>query len=90
MGTTTIGIKIDDETRRRLKELAEARNRTAHWIVKEAVSEYLTREEVVEKERIEDQQRWDHYVLTGEAVDHDRVRDWLQGLADGQDDECPR
>ena len=89
MGTTTIGIKVDEETRRRLKELATAKNRTAHWLVKEAVSEYLAREEVVEKERVEDQRRWDHFVMTGEAVEHDRVRDWLQSLADGKDEECP-
>ncbi len=89
MGSKTIGVKIDDETRRRLKALAEARNRTPHWLVKEAISEYLSHEEFVEKERAEDEARWERYALTGEAVDHDRVRDWLGALADGQDEECP-
>lgn len=90
MGSTTIGVKIDEETRRRLKALAEAKNRTAHWIVKEAISEYLTHEELTERERLEDQECWDRYVLTGEAIDHDRVREWLEALADGRDEECPR
>jgi len=90
MGTTTIGVKIDEETRRRLRALAETKNRTSHWLVKEAISEYLSHEELVEKERAEDQERWERYALTGEAVDHERVRGWLEALADGRDEECPR
>ena len=89
MARTTIGIKVDEETRERLRALARARDRSPHWLVKEAVAQYLTREEARERERLEDQARWDHYALTGEAVPHERVRAWLEALAEGRDAECP-
>jgi predicted transcriptional regulator len=90
MAAKTIGVKVDEATRARLKALAKAKNRSPHWVMKEALAEYLTREEQKERERQEDQARWERYVLTGEAVHHDRVRQWLRGLADGRDDQCPR
>ena len=90
MVSKTIGVKLDEATRERLRDLAEARSRTPHWIVKEAISEYLTREEQRERERIEDQERWERYVLTGEVVPHERVQQWLGALAEGKDETCPR
>ena len=90
MASTTIGVKLDETIRERLRNLAEAKNRTPHWVVKEAISEYLTREEQRERERSEDQIRWERYALTGEAVPHERVQEWLGALADGRDEKCPR
>jgi predicted transcriptional regulator len=89
MATTTIGVKVDEAIRERLKALAEARDRSPHWIMKKALSEYLNREEKRERERHEDEQRWERYVLTGEAVPHQRVREWLGALAKGKDEQCP-
>lgn len=31
----------------------------------------------IEQERREDEARWERYVLTGEAVSHERARTWL-------------
>lgn len=90
MAKTTIGVKIDEATRDRLRELAEAKNRSPHWLMKEALGEYLTREEEKERERREDEERWEHYALTGEAIPHERVREWLDALAEGRDAKCPR
>ena len=90
MATTTIGVKVDQATRDRLKALAEAKDRTPHWVMKEALAQYLIREEQREREGREDEARWDRYVLTGEAVPHERVREWLGALAEGRDHKCPR
>ncbi len=90
MASTTIGIKVDEATRERLKALAEARDRSPHWMVKRALVEYLEREEERERERLEDEARWERYVLTGEAVEHDRVRSWLEKLAKGKNAKRPR
>ena len=90
MAAKPIGVKLDELTRERLRDLAEAKSRTPHWLVKEAISEYLIREERRERERIEDQERWERYVLTDEAVPHERVQRWLGVLADGADEKCPR
>ncbi len=90
MATTTIGVKIDEAIRDRLKALATAKDRTPHWIMKTALAEYLAREEAVVAQRREDEARWERYQLTGEAVAHEDVRDWLRALAEGKKAPCPR
>lgn len=79
--TTTIGLKLDDETRARLQRLGESRERSSHWIMKTAIREYLEREERIERERQEDAQRWERWVETGAHIDHDSMTTWLDGLA---------
>jgi predicted transcriptional regulator len=90
MATKTLGIKVDESTRERLQALADATDRSPHWLMKAALTEYLDREERHLRERREDQERWDRYVLTGDAQPHARVRAWLEALADGKDEPCPR
>jgi len=90
MTTTTLGIKVDEETRRRLSALSSARDRTPHWLIKAALAEYLEREERAERERRDDEARWERYALTGEALPHARVREWLGALSSGKDTDCPR
>jgi predicted transcriptional regulator len=82
---TTQGIKLDDKTRDRLKELAEKRNRSPHWIMRTAIENYLDREEVYEREKSEDMARWERYLDTGIAIDHEKVEPWLKKLAQGKD-----
>ena len=81
MATTTVGVKLDDETRARLKELGRAKQRSTHWMVKEAVARYVEVEERYEREKAEDLARWERYVETGHAVPHETVTAWLDGLA---------
>ena len=81
MATTTVGVKLDDETRARLRNLGQAKQRSTHWMVKEAVARYLEVEERYERERAEDLARWERYVETGHAVPHETVAEWLDELA---------
>ncbi len=43
--TTTTSIKLDDAIKARLHALAKARRRTVHWLMREAIAEFLDREE---------------------------------------------
>lgn len=45
MGTTTMGVKLDEATRERLKSAAGKLNRTPHWLIKQAIFTYLERVE---------------------------------------------
>ena len=45
MGSTTFGVKIDDELRARLKAAAEKQGRTPHWLIKQALLTLLDRVE---------------------------------------------
>ncbi|WJD48151.1 MULTISPECIES: trifunctional transcriptional regulator/proline dehydrogenase/L-glutamate gamma-semialdehyde dehydrogenase [unclassified Enterobacter] len=41
MGATTMGVKLDDATRERIKTAASRIDRTPHWLIKQAIFNYL-------------------------------------------------
>jgi len=41
MGTTTMGVKLDEATRERIKLAAQKVDRTPHWLIKQAIFNYL-------------------------------------------------
>ena len=77
---STMGVKLNIEVKRRLKKLAQIKGRSAHWMMKEAILEYLQREEEQEAERQEDQERWARYLATGKSIPHSKVSSWLKSL----------
>lgn len=81
MATTTHGIKLDDETRERLRALSKLKDRSPHWLMKAAIQEYIEREEAAERERLEDRARWERYMRTGAFVANDEMMSWLDALA---------
>lgn len=42
MGTTTMGVKLDDATRDRIKQAAAKIDRTPHWLIKQSIFNYLS------------------------------------------------
>ena len=75
--TSTTGIKLDDDIKKRLKALGKARDRSPHWLMKHAIVEYIDREERHEQERREDEERLNHYLQTGIGVPHEEVLAWM-------------
>ncbi len=49
----------------RLKAIAERTDRSPHWLMKKAISEFIDREEAEEQERKLLFERWDRYQETG-------------------------
>ena len=49
--TATTSLKLDSELKERVQQLAKSRRRTAHWIMREAVEQYVSREEKREQFR---------------------------------------
>ncbi|MDE9464611.1 trifunctional transcriptional regulator/proline dehydrogenase/L-glutamate gamma-semialdehyde dehydrogenase [Xenorhabdus bovienii] len=49
MGSTTMGVKLDEATRNRIKSAAQRIERTPHWLIKQAIFNYLERLENEEK-----------------------------------------
>jgi len=88
--SSTQGIKLDDDMRKRLKALGETRKRTPHWLMRTSIQDYLEREEKYEHEKQEDVERWEHYQLTGKAISHDLAAKWLGDLAQGKVKKCPK
>jgi len=70
-------IKIDDALKSRIRRLAGVRHRSAHWIMCEAIREYVTREEAKESFKQEALLSWTAYQETGQHLTNKEVRDWL-------------
>jgi predicted transcriptional regulator len=88
--STTRAIKLDDETNSRLKALAQQRNRSAHWLLRDALERYLAEEERYEREKAEDLAEYEDYILTSKALDNKTVASWLNELANGKKTAWPK
>ena len=75
-----MGVKLDRETRARLQKLGKARNRSSHWLMREAVRRYLQIEERYEQ-KAEDQARYQAYLDTGRHISRADMLAWLDQLA---------
>ncbi|MFZ5441373.1 MAG: toxin-antitoxin system [Myxococcota bacterium] len=80
MANVTMGVKLERETRDRLKSLGRLKERTPHFLVKKAIDEYLEREERWEAEKKEDQERWEEFATTGESVSLQEVTKMMRTL----------
>ena len=84
-----VAIKIDDDTRERVKRLAEARHRSSHWMMLEAIRQYVEREEKREAFRQDGMRAWNEYQATGLYVSLEEADAWLAQLEEGKDVEPP-
>jgi len=84
---TATSIKLDDALKGRIQHLAEARRRTAHWIMREAIAQYVDREEKREALRQDTLKAWDDFQATGLHATADAVDTWLASW--GTDNELP-
>jgi len=80
-------VKLDPELKTRLDSLAERRQRSAHWLMREAIRDYVDREETRESFRQEALASWKSYQETGKHLSGSEVRKWLRSW--GSDEEAP-
>jgi predicted transcriptional regulator len=73
-----MAVKMDPALRRRLRALGDARRRTPHWLMCEAIRLYVEREEQVEQGKLEARERLARYDATGEFVADEDVDGWLE------------
>jgi predicted transcriptional regulator len=84
-----MGIKLDEETRERLKTLGSARKRSAHWLMREAIREYLDKEEEIERRNTEADEAWVEYRRTGQSVSNEVMTAWLDTWGTDKEGPCP-
>lgn len=80
-------IKLDDELKARVHQLAESRRRSAHWIMREAIAQYVEREERRERLNRDTLKAWKEFQATGSYATAEEVDEWLAGW--GTDGEQP-
>ena len=83
-------IKLDDTLKGRVQNLAEARRRSSHWIMREAIAQYVEREEKREAFKQEAIRAWEQYQQTGLHVTLEEADAWLAKLEAGEKAEPPK
>ena len=84
-----VAIKIDEDIKARIKRLAQARQRTPHWLMREAITQYVDREEKREAFRLDSQLAWEDFRANGLHVRADEADAWMAELEQGNDIEPP-
>jgi predicted transcriptional regulator len=87
---STTSLKLDHEIKKRVKQLAVARRRSPHWLMCEAIEEYVTREETREQFRRDALAAWNHYQTTGLHVSAEDADAWLAKLEAGRNVAPPK
>lgn len=84
-----MAIKIETDIKERVKRLAVARQRTPHWLMREAIRQYVEREEKRETFRQDAINAWNEYQATGKHVTMAEADAWLAKLEAGKDAKPP-
>lgn len=83
----TVSVKLDVDTRARLESLAQTRHRSAHWVMREAITQYVDTEERREAFRQDTIKAWEDYQETGVHATAAEVDTWLASW--GTEGEVP-
>jgi len=71
-------VKLDNNLKGRIQHLANLRHRSAHWIMREAIKDYVDREESRESFKQEALDSWKSYQETGRHLTGEEVKSWLE------------
>lgn len=85
-----VSVKIEDGLKERIHNLANARQRSSHWIMRQAIQEYVEREEKREQFHQDAIHSWEKYQADGLHVTHAEVEQWFAQLEAGEDVEMPK
>jgi predicted transcriptional regulator len=87
---STTSLKLDSAVKERVCRLASARRRSPHWVMCEAVEQYVEREEKRERLRQDALAAWAEYQTTGLHVTAKEADAWLAKLAAGKRSVMPK
>ncbi|MBB4007115.1 CopG family ribbon-helix-helix protein [Allorhizobium taibaishanense] len=82
-------LKIDDGLKARVQQLANQQRRSSHWIMLEAVRQYVEREEARESFKQEAMASWAEHQETGRHLSGAEVRGWLNGWGTDNETAAP-
>jgi predicted transcriptional regulator len=84
-----VTVRLDAPMCERIDALAENRKRTRHWMIGEAVREYVEREEAREALRKAALESWQDYEETGLHVTGDEIIQWVESWGTENEREAP-
>jgi predicted transcriptional regulator len=87
---STTSLKLDSALKVRIHRLASARRRSPHWLMREAVEQYVEREETRERLRQDVLAAWSDYQTTGLHLTAKEADAWLAKLETGKRAAIPK
>ncbi len=81
-------IKLDDSMKARIDGLAAQRDRSAHWLMREAILQYVEREEARQSFKAEALASWAAFQQDGRHLTGQEAANWLNNW--GSETETPR
>ena len=91
MATPSVtSVKLDAKTKERVQRLASVRRRSPHWVMREAIEQYVEREEKREQFRQDALAAWTNFQTTGLHVTAEEADSWLAKLEGGEDAATPK
>ncbi len=85
-----VSVKLDPEEQERLRLLAEAKQRKPHFLMREAIRQYLDREEARESFHQEALASWAEYRETGRHHTADDIDAWLESWGTENETALPK
>lgn len=83
-------VKLDNNLKSRIQHLAETRHRSPHWIMREAIRDYVDREEKREALKQDALQAWEAFQKNGLHLSLEEADAWLAKLEAGEDAVLPK
>ena len=77
------------QPRREAQTVAETKQRSAHSLMKEAITQYLDREEQIERRNRQADESWEEYRRTGAHLSHEAMEAWLDTWGTDREGPCP-
>jgi len=86
---SAVPVRLETEIKERIAILAKSRKNSSHALMKEAIYEYVEKEEKKEKLKEEVFSTWREYQLTGLHMTEEEMDDWMIKLENGEEAELP-
>ena len=83
-------LKLDSALKEQIQHLAQIQQRSAHWIMRKAIEQYVEQELKKESFNQAAMQAWNDYQETGISADGDEVLAWIESWGDENEKEIPK
>jgi len=87
--TSLVSVKLEQSDRERLNSLAVSKKRSAHYLMKEAIQEYIKREEIRMNFIRAGEASAQHYKDTGLHISFDELSTWVDAVQTNPDAAMP-
>jgi predicted transcriptional regulator len=84
-----VSVRIDRGVHERYKNYAQATNRSTHYVLKEAIENYIADAEKREAFKRAADASWKHYEETGLHLTAEEADEWFDRLIAGEEVEPP-